>query len=64
MSPERSIKEESERTFATDVSRYTAVAVKDTPAFASVLGEVAIVFDGKLLVDGATYLGAESSCGR
>ena len=48
--------------FATEISRYTAVAVKDTPAFANILGKVTSVFDGKLLLDGTTYLAVELSC--
>ena len=48
--------------FATEATRYTAVAVKDTATFASVLGKVSSLFNGKLLVDGGTYLGEELSC--
>jgi RHS repeat-associated protein len=48
--------------FATEISRYTAIAVKDTPQFANFLGKVSSVFDGKLVADGLVYLGAEASC--
>lgn len=48
--------------FATMIDRYTAVAVKDLPAFSQVMGGAADVLDGKLLFDGATYLSMEIAC--
>jgi RHS repeat-associated protein len=49
--------------WATQIERYVAQRVKDLPAFGNVMGKVSNFFDGKLLLDGATYLGAEASCG-
>ncbi len=48
--------------FATMIDRYVAVRVKDLPAFSKVIGQVESVLDGKLLLDGATYLSMEISC--
>jgi hypothetical protein len=48
--------------WATMAERYTAVAVKDLPAFKSAFGVLEDVLDGKLLLDGATYISMEISC--
>jgi hypothetical protein len=42
--------------------RYTAVAVKQLPAFKSAFGVLEDVLDGKLLLDGGTYISMEFSC--
>jgi hypothetical protein len=48
--------------WATMSERYTAVAVKELPAFKSAFGVLEDVLDGKLLLDGATYISMEISC--
>lgn len=48
--------------WATMADRYTAVAVKDLPAFKSAFGVLEDVLDFKLLLDGGTYISMKISC--
>jgi len=48
--------------FATMVERYTAQTLKDLPVAGKVLSRAASVLDGKVLLDGVVYIGAEVSC--
>lgn len=44
------------------IDHFTPVSVKDLPAFSKVMAQTESVLDGKLLLDGATYLSMEISC--
>src|SRR5207245_9560661 len=48
--------------FATMIDHFVSQRVKDLPAFSKVMGQVESALDGKLLLDGATYLSMEISC--
>jgi RHS repeat-associated protein len=48
--------------WATVIERYVAQRVKDLPAFKTAMAGAEDVLDGKILLDGATYLSMEISC--
>jgi len=48
--------------WATMWERYVAQRVKDLPAFKAAMGGLEDALDGKLLLDGGTYLSMELSC--